>query len=224
MKRSGPLFTLLGGLLLALFMLLLNVANGSGNASYGNAAPGTVEPASPPSSSAPAKDPSREPSPSKKPTPPPDGRYTGRTDDDAASVAITLRGGKASAYFCDGRTTEAWLKGDLKDDGSMRLTGKNGATLDGRVRGGAVRGTVDVRDAPRRFTAPRATKPAGLYRATAQVRGERLDGGWIVQSDGSQVGVLTRDGKPARAPRLDPATGAVRLPGGGRLTARPVVP
>ncbi|WP_030683497.1 hypothetical protein [Streptomyces sp. NRRL B-1347] len=221
MKRSGPLFTLLGGLLLALFMLSLNATTGSGSTSYGDSSSDAAEPSPPPTATA---SPSAKPSPSKKPRPPADGRYTGRTDDDTASVAITLRAGKATAYYCDGRTTEAWLKGDVEDDGSLKLTGKGGAELDGRVKGDTVRGTVDVRDKARPFTAPRAKKPAGLYRATSEVRGERLDGGWIVQPDGSQVGVLSRDGEPTAAPRLDPATGAVRLPGGGRLTARPVVP
>ncbi|MFI8932763.1 hypothetical protein ACIG3E_34510 [Streptomyces sp. NPDC053474] len=222
MKASGPLFTLLGGLLLALFMLTLNATTGSGSSSYGDSSSGAAKPAPPPTASA---SPSAQPSPSKKPRPPADGRYTGRTDDDTASVAITLRDGRATAYFCDGRATESWLKGDVEDDGSLRLTGKGGAKLDGRVKGDTVRGTVSVRGGPRPFTAPRAKKQqAGLYRARAEVRGERLDGGWIVQPDGSQVGVLSRDGRPAEAPRLDPATGAVRLPGGGRLTARPVVP
>ncbi|QCX75611.1 hypothetical protein C9F11_09615 [Streptomyces sp. YIM 121038] len=228
MKRSGPLFTLLGGLLLALFMLTLNATTGSGSSSYGDSSSGAAKPAAPPAASASPSakpSPSKKPSPAKKPRPPADGKYTGRTDDDTASVAITLRGGRATAYFCDGRTTESWLKGDVEDDGSLRLTGEGGAKLDGRVKGDTVRGTVDVRGGPRPFTAPRTEKkPAGLYRARAEVRGERLDGGWIVQPDGSQVGLLSRDGKPAAAPRLDPGTGAVRLPGGGRLTARPVVP
>ncbi|QDQ10733.1 hypothetical protein [Streptomyces spectabilis] len=223
MKRSGPLFTLFGGLLLALFMLSLNVTTGSGGSSYGDSSSSTAKPAPPPSPSA-KPSPSGKPSPSKKPRPPADGKYTGRTDDDTASVAITLREGKATAYYCDGRTTESWLRGDVEDDGSLRLTGKGGAKLDGRVKGDTVRGTVDVRDRPRAFSAPRAKKPAGLYRATSEVRGQRLDGGWIVQPDGSQVGILKRDGEPAGAPRLDPATGTVRLPGGGRFTARPVVP
>lgn len=226
MKRSGPLFTLLAGLVLALFMLSVNATSGTGSSSYSDSSSDTVEPAASPTTSAPGDRPNPSRTPSPKPTekPPADARYAGRTDDDSASIAITLRDGEAVAYFCDGRTTESWLKGDVEDDGSMRLTGKHGAKLDGRIVGDKVRGTVEIRKRTWAFTAPKTRKPAGVYRATSEVRGEKLDGGWIVQADGSQVGILTRDGEPAEAPRLDPATGAVALADGGRLTARPVVP
>ncbi|MFD5704031.1 hypothetical protein [Streptomyces lasiicapitis] len=232
MKRSGPLFTLLAGLVLALFMLSVNATTGTGSSSYSDAPSGTSEPTASPTTGAPVDrpNPSRTATPTPSPTPtkkpPADGRYTGRTDDDSASVAITLRDGEAVAYFCDGRATESWLKGDVEDDGSMRLTGKRGAKLDGRLTGNGARigGTVEIRGKSWKFTASRAKKPSGLYRATSEVRGEKVDGGWIVQPDGSQVGILTRDGEPAKAPRLDPDTGTVVLDDGGRLTARPVVP
>ncbi|MFE0173862.1 hypothetical protein ACFWZ2_16225 [Streptomyces sp. NPDC059002] len=228
MKRSGPLYTLLAGLLLALFMLSLNATTGTGSSSYGGEEPGAAS--SPGTATAtpseePAKSPSATPSasPSKKPQkPPPNADYAGRTDDDTSAVSISLRDGKAIAYYCDGRDTESWLKGNVEDDGSMRLTGKHGAKLTGQLSGKRVRGTVDV-DRSRTFTAARAVKPSGLYRATTEVRGAKLDGGWIVLPDGSQVGILNRDGEPAKAPRLDPRTGTVRVDG-DVVTARPVTP
>ncbi|MEV5983063.1 hypothetical protein [Streptomyces sp. NPDC052114] len=228
MKRSGPLLTLLGGLLLALFMLSLNATTGTGNSSYGGTAPGTVTPkpsptkSSPKPSPAPTKSgPTKSESPAEKP--PADAEYAGRTDDDTSAVSISVRDGRAIAYFCDGRDTESWLKGDVEDDGSMRLTGKHGAKLTGRIAGEKVRGTVDVDKETSRFTARKAEKPSGLYRATTEVRGARIDGGWIVLRDGSQVGILNRDGEPAKAPRLDPDTGTVRVDG-AEITARPVEP
>ncbi|MEV0180748.1 hypothetical protein AB0I54_15840 [Streptomyces sp. NPDC050625] len=60
-------------------------------------------------------------------------------------------------------------------------------------------------------------------KAIAYLRGAKIDGGWIVLSDGRQVGILSRDGKAGAAPRIDPATGAVTVDG-ERLTARPVTP
>ncbi|WP_409056869.1 hypothetical protein [Streptomyces sp. SYP-A7185] len=234
MKRSGPLYTLLGGLLLALFMLSLNATTGTRSTSYGGDAPGGASPA--PSASKPAKDaPSATPtesasrspseSPSKSPSKRPPGKseYAGRTADDVAAVSVSVRDDKAIAYYCNGRDAESWLKGDVEDDGSMRLTGKNGAKLEGTLADNAVRGTVEVGKQPRDFTAARAKKPSGLYRATTEVRGAEIDGGWIVLPDGRQVGIVKRDGTPRKAPLLDPETGVVVVDG-DRLTARSVVP
>ncbi|WP_327730399.1 hypothetical protein OG250_34940 [Streptomyces sp. NBC_00487] len=218
MKRSGPLLTLLGGLVLALVMLSLNATTGTRATS--SSTTNDPPPASAPPSPSPTKT-SKSPSPT--PTPPPDADYAGRTDDDSAAIAVTLRDGKAVAYFCDGRDKESWLKGDVADDGGMKLTSKDGAELNGTLKGGSVSGTVDVGGQEYGFTADRTVKPSGLYRATANVRGAEVDGGWIVLPGGRQVGILTRDGKPSTAPEIDPGTGAVTVDG-ERLTARPVTP
>lgn len=231
MKRSGPLYTLLAGLLLALFMLSLNATTGTGSSSYGGEAPGaasasptkgTPKPTGSPSKTA-SETPPASPSASPSKKPPPNADYAGRTDDDTSAVSISLRDGKAIAYYCDGRDTESWLKGNVEDDGSMRLTGKHGAKLTAKLTGKRVRGTVDADDGRHAFTAAKAVKPSGLYRATTEVRGAKLDGGWIVLPDGSQVGILKRDGEPAKAPRLDPGTGTARVDG-DVVTARPVTP
>ncbi len=222
MKRSGPLFTLLAGLLLALFMLSLNATSGTRSTSTGSESSGDVVSASPtPTASPPSGKPSPSPSPSK--TAVPNADYAGRTDDDSSAVAVTLRDGKAVAYFCDGRDQESWLKGDVEADGSMRLTGQNGNVLTGELKGKRIRGTVDMEQRKYGFTADKAVKPSGLYRATATVRGAEVDGGWIVLRDGRQVGILTRDGKATPPPRIDPETGAVTVDG-KQLTARPVTP
>ncbi|MGW6061440.1 hypothetical protein [Streptomyces sp. NPDC055189] len=226
MKRSGPLYTLLGGLLLALFMLSLNATTGEGNSSYGKDSPGAASPAPEPSSAKPGKStPAPTESPSESPSKRPAGKseYAGRTADDAAAVSVSIRDDKAIAYYCNGRDAESWLKGNVEDDGSMRLTGKNGAKLDATLADNAVTGKVEINKQPRDFTAARAKKPSGLYRATTEVRGAEIDGGWIVLPDGRQVGILKEDGKAQPAPRLDPETGAVPFDG-GELTARPVVP
>ncbi|WP_406167137.1 hypothetical protein [Streptomyces sp. NBC_00996] len=222
MKRPGPLLTLLAGLLLGVFMLSLNATTGTKSASsYREESPGvTVSPSPPPSSLPPKTTPS--PTPSKSAAPNAD--YAGRTDDDSSAVAVSLRDGKAIAYFCDGRDKESWLKGDVKGDGSMKLTGKHGAELNGTLEEGkSIRGTVDLGGQRYGFTADKAVRPSGLYRATATVRGAKLDGGWIVLPGGKQVGILDRDGKPSAAPRIDPETGAVTIDG-EQLTARPVTP
>ncbi|MFF3948690.1 hypothetical protein ACFYYN_28240 [Streptomyces sp. NPDC001902] len=218
MKRSGPLHTLLAGLALALIMLSLNATTEPPQVGPKGGGPPAASrtPSAAPPSSAPAASPSRSTA-----VPRPDADYAGRTGDDAASVAIALRDGKAVAYVCDGRTKEAWLRGDVREDGGMRLTGDRGASLEGTLEGGRVTGEVRLTGVEQPFTAQRAVKPSGLYRATASVRGARVVGGWIVLPNGKQVGIVSRDGEPSAAPAIDPATGAVTVDG-TQLTARPI--
>ncbi|MFD9436316.1 hypothetical protein [Streptomyces sp. NPDC060002] len=220
MKRPGPLLTLLAGLVLGLFLLTLNATTGTKTASssYEEKSPSPA-PARSAASTAPSP---ATPSPSRVPAAAAD--YAGRTDDDAAAVAVSVRDGKAIAYYCDGHTEESWLKGDVEDDGTLRLTGEHGAKLDGTLEDGKrIDGTVEVGGGRHAFSADRAAKPSGLWRATATVRSAKIDGGWIVLKDGTQVGILTRDGKPSPAPRIDPETGAVTVDG-QQLTARPATP
>ncbi|MEU1477414.1 hypothetical protein [Streptomyces sp. NPDC005760] len=220
MKRSGPLLTLLAGLLVGLFMLSLNATTGEKpTSSYVKQSPSTkASPSTAPTRTTPP------PSPTPSATPVPEGVYTGRTDDDSSAVAITVRDDKAIAYICDGHNIESWLQGDVKADGSLRLTGKGGASLDGRVEGSKeIRGTAHVGSGGHAFTIGKSKKSSGLYRANSTVAGARIEGGWIVLPDGEQVGILKRDGKPSPAPVIDPETGAVTVDG-QRLTARPVTP
>ncbi len=222
MKRPGPLLTLLAGLLLGLFMLTLNATSGTKTASS------TYREKSPSVSTSPSSTPKSKPTPTPSPTPSKtpvaNANYAGRTDDDAASVAVSVRDGKAVAYFCDGRYKEAWLRGPVNDDGSMKLTAPNGAVLDGRIeQGRKIHGTVKDEGRKYAFTADKAVKPSGLWRATAKVRGAKIDGGWIVLPNGRQTGIVTRDGKATAAPRIDPETGAVTVDG-QQLTAQPVTP
>ncbi|MFD4526452.1 hypothetical protein ACFWP7_21495 [Streptomyces sp. NPDC058470] len=224
MKRPGPLVTLLAGLVLGLFLLSLNATTGTKSASsYQEEVPAaTASPSATPSPAPSASKPSPSPTPSR--TAQPNADYAGRTDDDSSAIAVSVRDGKAIAYFCDGHDKESWLKGAVKDDGTMKLTGKQGAELNGTLQDGRrIRGTVDLNGQRYGFTADKAVKPSGLYRATATVRGAKVDGGWIVLPGGDQVGILKRDDKPSPAPEIDPSTGVVTIDG-EQLTARPVIP
>ncbi|GAA3778073.1 hypothetical protein GCM10022403_010980 [Streptomyces coacervatus] len=219
MKRPGPLLTLLAGLLFGVFMLTLNSTTGTKTASspYKENSPAVSAPPTPS-----AKSPSATSTPSR--TAAPSGVYTGRTDDDSSAVAVSLRGGKAIAYFCDGHNIESWLKGDVKADGSLSLTGDHGAKLNGTLKGSKqLRGTADLGGGHYTFTIDKAKKPSGIYRANSQVAGARIVGGWIVLPGGKQVGIVTRNGEPSAAPTIDPQTGATTVDG-QQLTAHPVTP
>jgi serine/threonine-protein kinase len=139
--------------------------------------------------------------------------YAGRIDGkESPLLAISVRDGDAIAYLCDGRL-EAWFKGTA-ENGRLALTGKKGGTLTGTFDARGAAGTIKLRDGRTwDFDTPTAKKPSGLYRATAEVRGARIEGGWVVLADGRQVGLVTRHNAPAVAPRVDPATGRVTIDG-----------
>ncbi|NMO93800.1 hypothetical protein [Actinomycetospora sp. TBRC 11914] len=111
-------------------------------------------------------------------------------------IAVTVDGGRAKAYVCDGRHVEAWLQGTAAA-GALDASGRRGNHLTGHLDGDRLTGTVHVAglpDAP--FTASPATGTrTGIYRQSVSGR----TSGWIVRGDGGQVG-LSHDGTGALAP------------------------
>ena len=209
MRRSGPLLTLLVGLVLGVGLLVVSM-NATNRGGDEQAAAETTASASPTEADtatvAPAQtEPPPTPEPSPPPAPEPPATYAGPVDGRAATVAIALNGGVAVAYVCDGRQIEAWLQGPASG-GTMALIGAGGANLTGTYGNGVAAGSVAADGKAWTFTAPVAQEPAGLYRATASVAGAQVVGGWIVLPDGSQVGVMSEDGRPAPAPPLDVAS------------------
>jgi serine/threonine-protein kinase len=186
-----------------------------------NAAPAPVR--SPEASPSPEVSPSPE-SPPAAPSAPPAAAapraYTSRVDGGKATVAIVVNGEKAIAYLCDGSKIEAWLSGKAAG-AKLELTGDGGASLSAELGGGKASGSAKAAGRSYTFAAPLAKAPGGLYRVAKRIRGAKIVGGWIVLADGTQVGILTRDGAPTPAPRLDPATGTATA-GGDTLTASPV--
>ena len=221
MRRSGPLLTLLVGLVLGIGLLVLSMNATNGDPDE-QAAAGTAASASPTATAPvptaqtgpPKTEPPQTAEPAAAPAPAPEApaTYAGRVDGGAATVAIAINGGQAVAYVCDGRQIEAWLQGPASG-GTMALIGAGGANLTGTYGNGVSAGSVAADGKAWTFTAPVAQEPAGLYRATATVAGARVVGGWIVLPDGSQVGVMTEDGRRAPAPPLDVATGQANVAG-----------
>jgi hypothetical protein len=213
MRRSGPLLTLLVGLVLGVGLLVLSMNATNGDPDE-QAAAGTAASASPTATATVPPAPTEPPKTAEAPAPAPEApaTYAGRVDGGAATVAIAINGGQAVAYVCDGRQIEAWLQGPASG-GTMALIGAGGANLTGTYGNGVSAGSVAADGKAWTFTAPVAQEPAGLYRATATVAGARVVGGWIVLPDGSQVGVMTEDGRRAPAPSLDVATGQASVEG-----------
>jgi len=217
MKSPGPLFTLLAGVVLAGGIGITNLATGTGATPVAGAANAAGAPAtSEPPKTAPPKT-----SEAPKADAPARADYAGRADGGGASVAVSVRDGHAIAYVCDGKKVEAWLQG-VTVGGKLDLRGAKNTSLTGSFDAASVTGTVTAAGKTWQFTAPTAKKPAGLYRAAPTVKGKTAKVGWIVQSDGSQVGILTTGEDSTSAPALGFGDGAGATVDGARVTAEPV--
>jgi hypothetical protein len=148
---------------------------------------------------------------------PAEGVYAGETADIPLYVAVAVKGEEASAYLCDGKAVESWLKGTAKN-GEIDLTSKDGAnSLTAKLNGNTIVGTVMIAGQPHDFSLPLAPPPAGLYRGA---NGETTVG-WIVLPSGKQVGVAKTGTREAAAPPLGAdRTGATI--GGRFVAAEPV--
>jgi serine/threonine-protein kinase len=126
------------------------------------------------------------------------------------SVALVVHDTFAIAYFCNGKTQEAWLRG-TPQDGKLSMTGKNHASLTANYALGHARGTVTVDGISHVFSIIAVHKPSGLYQSIETVRGATVKAGWIVLANGTQVGSLEPDSTSATpsartAPKLDIST------------------
>jgi len=131
----------------------------------------------------------------------------------------------AIAYYCNGSTEEAWLKG-TPHDGKLSMTGKNNASLTADYALGHARGTVVVDGTAHIFSIIAVHKPSGLYQSIATVRGATIKAGWIVLADGTQVGSLEPNADAAQpsaqaAPKLDIPSLTAR-DGDTTLVAKPI--
>jgi hypothetical protein len=209
MRHPGPLLTLLAGALLAVGISIADLAAGTGAPSVAGAASAvgaaSTTTTAPPATTATTSEPPN-------PAVPARADFAGKVTGGGASIAVSARDGHAIAYVCDGKKLEAWLQG-VTVGGKLDLKGASDAGLTGSFDATSATGTVTAAGKTYRFTVPAAKKPAGLYRAAPKVKGKAAKVGWIVQPDGSQVGILTTDEGPAAAPPLDPAAATATVDG-----------
>jgi hypothetical protein len=240
MKIPTPVITLIVGLALAVSLLVASMSAVSGEKTAraqaaASAAADTGAAADTPSAapttaagaSATAASSSASPSPSASGAfvIPPHANYVGQVQGDLGSVAIVVHDTFAVAYFCNGKTQEAWLKG-TPHNGKLSMTGKKNASLTADYALGHARGTVVVDGISHVFSIIAVHKPSGLFQSIAVVRGATVKAGWIVLADGSQVGSLEPDSNSATpsaqtAPKLDLST-LTAQDDGTTLTATPI--
>jgi hypothetical protein len=226
MKLSGPYLTLVGGLAVGGVLLALSsTAVDRSQDRVANAAASTPRDAvtTPPAETAPAETPPAEtasPSADADDTAAsnaqevlvPAGTYAGRELSDKASVAVSVKGKTAIAYFCDGAKIEAWVQGPA-DGSPLVLKGKKGAKLTAEYKNGRLIGKVKAGGKDWSFNIKKVKAPSGLYRAAANVRSAKVVGGWII-FEGRQIGMLesSTDGE-VPAPSIDLETGKVTIDG-----------
>jgi hypothetical protein len=240
MKIPTPVITLIVGLALAVSLLVASMSAVSGEktaraqaaasaAADTGAAAGTPSAAPPTAAGASATAASSSASPSPSASGafviPPHANYVGQVQGDLGSVAIVVHDTFAVAYFCNGKTQEAWLKG-TPHNGKLSMTGKKNASLTADYALGHARGTVVVDGISHVFSIIAVHKPSGLFQSIAVVRGATVKAGWIVLADGSQVGSLEPDSNSATpsaqtAPKLDLST-LTAQDDGTTLTATPI--
>ena len=216
MKHRSPLITLAAVALAFAIMFIVNMTvSPPGNSSTGTASPPAVPATATAGSPSPTETEAASPSPEDSKFPEKI-VYAGRAEDNAGAIAIAVLGDQAAAYFCDGRSVESWFRGSVTGD-EISAESKGGATLEAKLDGNHIKGTVEIKSEKLKFEINEAKKPAGLYRA----RGSKTIIGWIVLEDGSQVGVQTTGADSTAAPELNPGSPQVTVDG-ENLDAAPV--
>jgi len=226
MRHKGPIITLAAGLVLAAILMVLNIMT-TRTDQVPAAAADTVDQATSPASPSINISPSvtaTTPSVSAGAVQPPavgsQATFAGTTADGAVSLAIAVKDGKAVAYLCDGKSAEAWLQGSATG-GALSLIGAGTATLTGTFGNGVATASVSAVGRQFSFSLKVVAPPSGLYRASANVRGAQLVGGWIVLDNGQQVGLATLGGETKAVPPLDTTTKSATVDGTA-VTARAV--
>jgi hypothetical protein len=173
MTHRSPLVTLAGLVVAFAVFFGINLANSAPRQAtgpgYSSASPSASSQSNETQSPSPNQQASPTASPSETATAEPEGNqfpekvvYAGRTDDDSTAIAVAVLGDRAAAYVCDGRNVESWMRGSARD-GELNLRAKNGDTVEAKLEGSTIDGTIELGDEKLDFTIDEAKRPAGLY-------------------------------------------------------------
>jgi serine/threonine-protein kinase len=235
MKISTPIITLIVGVALAaslLFSDMTAVSTKKADLAAAAASASAAAAASAAATASAAASPADAQSSSATASPtasgfviPPHANYVGQVQGDRGSVAVVVHDSFAIAYFCNGGTQEAWLKG-TPHNGKLSMTGNGGARLTANYALGHARGTVVVNGISYVFSIIAVHRPSGLFESIAVVRGATIKAGWIVLANGTQVGSLNPNVNAAKpvsqaAPKLNLST-LTAQDGNVTITATPI--
>jgi len=157
MRRNTPLLTLLAGAALGVALLIASMVATPGTRSQ-YAAAGTAT--GPGATASPS--PSASPSPA-GPHSPLQADFTGPVTGGGATVAVSVRGGKAIGFVCTASGTATWLRGAAAA-GLLQLAGRDHARLTGSYLDHRASGRARASGTQYRFAIPRVHQ-AGLHAA-----------------------------------------------------------
>ena len=130
---------------------------------------------------------------------------TGRNGELAVAIVVDSGGG-VLAYACDGASEDHWFEvsaTEVEGQRTVELESADGATLVATVTEVGAEGTLEAEGVVYDLALdPVRDIDAGLYRSEGQVGGEAFLTGWVVQNDGSQVGVTRIGTTKQPAPTL----------------------
>ena len=224
MKVNGPIITLAVGGVVAVGLLIANLATSNDTTATVATSSSVAAPAAASASASPvaATDSAAAAASSSGVAGAPapdraaklgDATYAGKVDG-GGPLSISVKGKTAVAYLCDGKH-EAWLWGTAEGN-VLTLKNKNGDTLNATRGGGLAVGEIKAAGTQGTFKLPLVKKPSGLYRSTAKIRGAKVVSGWVVLPDGKQVGMTSTNDDEAGAvpaPMLDVTTGKATIQG-----------
>ena len=126
----------------------------------------------------------------------PDARvqYVGTLEGGEVYVAVVDRGASfVDVYLCDGADLAVWLEGSGDaTTGAFAAANGDGVRVEGTLADGVASGTATLADGTaRKFTAPEAVLPAGLYAQVAVEEGQGVLARTIVLPDNTARGVKT---------------------------------
>jgi len=139
-------------------------------------------------------------------------RYVGTSEDGEYTVAVIVWSTSAIAHVTDGASREAWVKGTAGGD-QLLLAGMTDAVLNAEVKGGKLAGSATFNQNKVKFSIPQVQAPAGIYRASGEVNGQKVRVGVIVLPDQQPTGIEWVNGKPSPVRTADLSGQTVHLAG-----------
>lgn len=123
------------------------------------------------------------------------GSFVGKAQGSEAFIAFVAKDNKVLAYLCDGSKLADWFRLVQDESGAVEGRSSSGVRLQAKLGAQEIKGTVTLADGKAlEFSATPISGEAGLYRSESQINGTDYLGGWIVDQQGQQRGLVIGGG------------------------------